>query len=165
VILRTNISTPGLDINDEPQVLPAFLKLLNLFRLFETSKMFDVIECESVGTHNLSAAGPDGKFLRLLQDGLQDGSALLDHTSDVQKADLCVTRHWMRLILWKNLSRNTTTSGHSPTSLFSPLFPVMVAKELMAIVTQLPRPAIEAHGLGMVWITFSYVNAADVCRS
>jgi hypothetical protein len=26
----------------------------------------------------------------------------------------------------------------------------MVAKELMAIVTQLPRPAIEAHGLGMV---------------
>jgi hypothetical protein len=26
----------------------------------------------------------------------------------------------------------------------------MVAKELIAIVTQLPRPAIEAHGLGMV---------------
>ncbi|KAF4212529.1 hypothetical protein CNMCM8980_009441 [Aspergillus fumigatiaffinis] len=149
VILRTNISTPGLDINDEPQVLPAFLKLLNLFRLFEKSKMFDVIECESAGTHDLSGAGPDGRFLKLLQDGLQDGSALLDHTSDVQKADLCVTRHWMRLILWKNLSRNRTTSAHSPTSLFSPLFPVMVAKELMAIVTQLPRPAIEAHGLGM----------------
>ncbi|GAQ10260.1 hypothetical protein ALT_7581 [Aspergillus lentulus] len=149
VILRTNISTPGLDVNDEPQVLPAFLKLLNLFRLFEKSKMFDVIECESVGTHDLSGAGPDGRFLKLLQDGLQDGSALLDHMSDVQKADLCVTRHWMRLILWKNLSRNRATSAHSPTSLFSPLFPVMVAKELMAIVTQLPRPAIEAHGLGM----------------
>ncbi|GFF78609.1 probable sucrose utilization protein SUC1 [Aspergillus udagawae] len=159
VILRTNISTPGLDVNDEPQVLPAFLKLLNLFRLFESSKMFDVIECESVGTHDLSAAGPDGKFLRLLQDGLQDGSALLDHTSDVQKADLCVTRHWMRLILWKNLSRNTTISGHSPTSLFSPLFPVMVAKELMAIVTQLPRPAIEAHGLGMELKLYEIANS------
>ncbi|KAH1424519.1 hypothetical protein KXV70_000279 [Aspergillus fumigatus] len=159
VILKTNISTPGLDVNDEPQVLPAFLKLLNLFRLFEKSKMFDVIECESVGPHDLSRAGPDGRFLKLLQDGLQDGSALLDHTSDVQKADLCVTRHWMRLILWKNLSRNRTTYAHSPTSLFSPLFPVMVAKELVAIVTQLPRPAIEAHGLGMELKLYEIANS------
>ncbi|GIJ83323.1 hypothetical protein Asppvi_002142 [Aspergillus pseudoviridinutans] len=159
VILRTNISTPGLDEHDEPQVLPAFLKLLNLFRLFEKSKMFDLLESQSVGTHDLSGAGPDGRFLKLLQDGLQDGSALLDHTSDVQKADLCVTRHWMRLILWKNLSRNSTTSGHSPTSLFSPLFPVMVAKELLAIVTQLPRPAIEAHGLGMELKLYEIANS------
>lgn len=153
MILRTNISTPGLDVNDEPQVLPAFLKLLNLFRLFEKSKMFDVIEGETVGNDLMRTDTPDGRFLKLLHDGLQDGSALLEHTSDVQKADLCVTRHWMRLILWKNLSKSRTISAHSPTSLFSPLFPVMVAKELMAIVTQLPRPAIEAHGLGMVWIT------------
>ncbi|RHZ54230.1 Zn(II)2Cys6 transcription factor [Aspergillus thermomutatus] len=60
VILRTNISTPGLDVNDEPQVLPAFLKLLNLFRLFEKSKMFDVIEWETVGAHDLSGTGRVG---------------------------------------------------------------------------------------------------------
>ncbi|PYH74342.1 Zn(II)2Cys6 transcription factor [Aspergillus vadensis CBS 113365] len=150
VVLRTDISTPELDANDEPQVLPAFLKLLNLFRLFEQSKMFDIIEDDQGGFEPLSSEVPnlDSRFLRLLQDNLQDGSALLDHISDVQKADLCVTRHWMRMILWKFSSKKSAhgSSTYWPTS---PSFPILVAKELLNIVSQLPRAAIEAHGLGM----------------
>ncbi|PWY89884.1 hypothetical protein BO70DRAFT_330003 [Aspergillus heteromorphus CBS 117.55] len=148
VVLRTDISTPELDANDEPQVLPAFLKLLNLFRLFEQSKMFDIIEDDGgIDTISNEVKNLDRRFLRLLQDNLQDGSALLDHISDVQKADLCVTRHWMRMILWKVSSKK---SGGSPSSYSSsPSFPIMVAKELLNIVSQLPRTAIEAHGLGM----------------
>jgi hypothetical protein len=48
-VLKTNISTPELDLDGEPQVLPAFLKLLNLFRLFEQSRMFDFIEDDNLG--------------------------------------------------------------------------------------------------------------------
>ncbi|PYI00477.1 hypothetical protein BO78DRAFT_42087 [Aspergillus sclerotiicarbonarius CBS 121057] len=149
VVLRTDISTPELDANDEPQVLPAFLKLLNLFRLFEQSKMFDIIEDDHGGMESISneVHNLDKRFLGLLQDNLQDGSALLDHISDVQKADLCVTRHWMRMILWKVSSKKRAQgSSHWPTS---PSFPILVAKELLNIVSQLPRAAIEAHGLGM----------------
>ncbi|PYH49414.1 Zn(II)2Cys6 transcription factor [Aspergillus saccharolyticus JOP 1030-1] len=151
VILKTNVSTPALDTSDEPQVLPAFLKLLNLFRLFEQSRMFDLIEGDHGGRDTISdeVQGVDSRFLRLLQENLQDGSALLDHISDVQKADLCVTRHWMRMILWK-FSFKQGLQG-SPASQWpnSPSFPVLVAKELLNIVSQLPRTAIEAHGLGM----------------
>ncbi|GKZ40959.1 hypothetical protein AbraIFM66951_006499 [Aspergillus brasiliensis] len=150
VVLKTDISTPEPDANDEPQVLPAFLKLLNLFRLFEQSKMFDIIEDDHGNFEPLASGVPnlDKRFLRLLQDNLQDGSALLDHISDVQKADLCVTRHWMRMILWKFSSKKSAhgSSAYWPTS---PSFPILVAKELLNIVSQLPRAAIEAHGLGM----------------
>ncbi|PYI30026.1 hypothetical protein BP00DRAFT_221238 [Aspergillus indologenus CBS 114.80] len=151
VILKTNVSTPALDTSDEPQVLPAFLKLLNLFRLFEQSRMFDLIEDDNVGRDTISdeVQGVDARFLRLLQENLQDGSALLDHISDVQKADLCVTRHWMRMILWKFSFKQGLQGSPSSQWPNSPSFPVLVAKELLNIVSQLPRTAIEAHGLGM----------------
>ncbi|RAL16961.1 Zn(II)2Cys6 transcription factor [Aspergillus homomorphus CBS 101889] len=151
VILKTNVSTPALDTSDEPQVLPAFLKLLNLFRLFEQSRMFELIEEDHGGRDGVSdeVQGVDARFLRLLQENLQDGSVLLDHISDVQKADLCVTRHWMRMILWKFSFKQGLQGSHSSQWSNSPSFPVLVAKELLNIVSQLPRTAIEAHGLGM----------------
>lgn len=154
-MLKTNISTPELDVNDEPQVLPAFLKLLALFRLFEQSDMFSIIEDDEPGmqTQTLPAKAQhlDRRFFDLLQDNQQDGSTLLDHISDVQKADLCVTRHWMRMILWR-VSARTVGSPYPSSSWWptSPAFPVSVAKDLLNIVSQLPRTAIEAHGLGMV---------------
>ncbi|EAU34148.1 conserved hypothetical protein [Aspergillus terreus NIH2624] len=155
VVLKTNISTPELDVNDEPQVLPAFLKLLALFRLFEQSDMFSIIEDDEPGmqTQTLPAKAQhlDRRFFDLLQDNQQDGSTLLDHISDVQKADLCVTRHWMRMILWR-VSARTVGSPYPSSSWWptSPAFPVSVARDLLNIVSQLPRTAIEAHGLGMV---------------
>lgn len=114
--------------------------------------MFDLIEDDNVGRDTISdeVQGVDARFLRLLQENLQDGSALLDHISDVQKADLCVTRHWMRMILWKFSFKQGLQGSPSSQWPNSPSFPVLVAKELLNIVSQLPRTAIEAHGLGMV---------------
>lgn len=165
VVLRTNVSAPEVDdANDQAHVLPAFLKLLNLFRLFERSKMFEIIEGEAWDTEAVGdkLGFMDDKFLETLQDKLEDGSVLFDHISDVQKADLCVTRHWMRMILWRLSSKqnNSYQRSQQPTSAS---FPVAVARELLNIVSQLPRPAIEAHGLGMVsvkpmlvsWVTMN----------
>ncbi|KAI9043938.1 Zn(II)2Cys6 transcription factor [Aspergillus affinis] len=160
VVLKTNISTPELDSNDEPQVLPAFLKLLNLFRLFEQSKMFDIIEDENPDLQSISEGDKslDTRFFEFLEGKLQDGSVLLDQISDVQKADLCVTRHWMRMILWKVSSKKPPLSPSFNES-SSSSFPVLVAKELLNIVSQLPRTAIEAHGLGMELKLYEIANS------
>lgn len=162
-MLKTNISAPEADTKDEPHVLPAFLKLLNLFRLFERSKMFDVIEFEDLeiepATDKLGFI--DDQFLETLQDKLEDGSMPVDHISDVQKADLCVTRHWMRMILWRLSSKKNISYHQSPLWPTSPSFPVAVAKELLNIVSQLPRPAIEAHGLGMVSVPI-YIHVRTI---
>lgn len=113
--------------------------------------MFEIIEGEAWDTEAVGdkLGFMDDKFLETLQDKLEDGSVLFDHISDVQKADLCVTRHWMRMILWRLSSKqnNSYQRSQQPTSAS---FPVAVARELLNIVSQLPRPAIEAHGLGMV---------------
>ncbi|KAF9883382.1 hypothetical protein FE257_003549 [Aspergillus nanangensis] len=172
VVLKTNIATPDLDVNDEPQVLPAFLKLLGLFRLFEQSKMFSLIEEDDPTSTSTSNPLPqqvgttplDKRLFDLLQDNLQDSSALLDHISDVQKADLCVTRQWMRMILWRFSSKTNNPSYLSTSSSYSssptsPSFPVMVAKDLLTIVSQLPRTAIEAHGLGMELKLYEIANS------
>ena len=113
--------------------------------------MFDLIEDENSDLQSIAQGEKslDARFFEFLEGKLQDGSIPLDQISDVQKADLCVTRHWMRMILWKVSSKRPVSSPCSNKSSGSS-FPVMVAKELLNIVSQLPRTAIEAHGLGMV---------------
>ncbi|EIT75756.1 hypothetical protein AO1008_03729 [Aspergillus oryzae 100-8] len=161
VTLKTNISAPVIDENDETHVLPAFLKLLSLFQIFEKSGMFDIIQDEETamqpGANNVGRV--DWPFLESLQRNLQDGSTLFDHISDVQKADLCVTRHWMRMILWKLSPKSYLGSSPSADWSMSLYFPLNVAKELVSIVSQLPRSAVEAHGLGMELKIYEVANS------
>ncbi|KAE8332540.1 fungal-specific transcription factor domain-containing protein [Aspergillus sergii] len=161
VTLKTNISAPVIDENDETHVLPAFLKLLSLFQIFEKSGMFDIIQDEhsdmQPGANSVGRV--DWPFLESLQRNLQDGSTLFDHISDVQKADLCVTRHWMRMILWKLSPKNYLGSSPSADRSMSLYFPLNVAKELVSIVSQLPRSAVEAHGLGMELKIYEVANS------
>ncbi|KAE8353370.1 hypothetical protein BDV28DRAFT_148108 [Aspergillus coremiiformis] len=161
VTLKTNISAPQIDEHDEPQVLRAFVKLLGLFQIFEKSGMFDIIQDEHSDllpdANQVSLV--DAPFLESLQRNLQDGSLLFEHISDVQKADLCVTRHWMRMVLWKLSPKKSLASSPSADRSMSLYFPIMVAKELVGIVSQLPRSAIEAHGLGMELKIYEVANS------
>ncbi|KKK11853.1 hypothetical protein P175DRAFT_0343013 [Aspergillus ochraceoroseus IBT 24754] len=161
IVLKTDIATPQLDASADPQVLPAFLKLLALFTMFEQSRMFEILEDHHLGTQSAQAAvnSLDARFVDLLHGGLRDGSPISEHISDVQRADLCVTWHWMRILLWKALSKQSVTGQLSAQSPVSPFFPVLVAKELLNIVSQLPRTALEAHGLGMEMKLYEVANS------
>ncbi|KAE8154350.1 fungal-specific transcription factor domain-containing protein [Aspergillus avenaceus] len=160
VSLKTNIQAPETDPNDELHVLPAFLKLLNLFQVFEKSGLFDIMQDEDAATPlTLGGGHLDWPSLESLQRSLQDGSGLFAHISDVQKADLCVTRHWMRMILWKISPKGSAASLGRSDQPMSLAFPVFVAKELVGIVSQLPRSAIEAHGLGMELKIYEVANS------
>ncbi|KAL4984081.1 fungal-specific transcription factor domain-containing protein [Aspergillus falconensis] len=149
VILKTDTAMPETDADDE--VLPAFLKLLALFRLFEQTSMFDIVEDYHLGLKPPVSAkdATAATFDEMLQDKSPDGFGALDRVSDVQRADICVTRHWMRILTWKALSHSAT--GRSPASncFLSPAFPLMVGRDLVSIVYRLPRVALQAHGPGM----------------
>ncbi|KAL4793899.1 hypothetical protein BDV19DRAFT_205902 [Aspergillus venezuelensis] len=150
VVLKTDTSMPRIEADDESQVLPAFLKLLALFKFFEQSRMFDIVEDYHLGLDSpmSSANATDSTFDEILQDRFRDGSSGLDHVSDVQRADIVVTRHWMRILTWKALSHHQLTDCRAQWSL-SPVFPLLVARDLVNVVFQLPRAALQAHGLGM----------------
>jgi hypothetical protein len=141
---------PETDANDE--VLPAFLKLLALFRLFEQTRMFDIVEDYHLGLEPPvnSSTATAATFDEMFQDKSPDGFGTLDRVSDVQRADICVTRHWMRILAWKALSHSS--NGRKPASdcSLSPVFPLTVGRDLVSVVYRLPRVALQAHGLGMV---------------
>ncbi|KAL4813804.1 fungal-specific transcription factor domain-containing protein [Aspergillus spinulosporus] len=149
VILKTDTAMPETDADDE--VLPAFLKLLALFRLFEQTRMFDIVEDYHLGLESpaSSSAATAATFDEMFQDKSPDGFGTLDRVSDVQRADICVTRHWMRILAWKALSHSSI--GRQPASdiSLSPVFPLMVGRDLVSVVYRLPRVALQAHGLGM----------------
>ncbi|KAL4951948.1 fungal-specific transcription factor domain-containing protein [Aspergillus filifer] len=150
VVLKTDTSMPRNEADDESQVLPAFLKLLALFKFFEQSRMFDIVEDYHLGLDSpmSSAAAIDPTFDEILQDRFRDSSGALDQVSDVQRADIVVTRHWMRILTWKALSHHQVRDSGAQWSL-SPVFPLLVARDLVNVVFQLPRAALQAHGLGM----------------
>ncbi|KAL2801797.1 fungal-specific transcription factor domain-containing protein [Aspergillus granulosus] len=168
VVLKTDTAMPDVDAHDEPQVLPAFLKLLALFRLFEQAKMFDIIEDTHLGYSEAlrSARVTESTVYDILQDKFRDGSSALDQICDVQRADLCVTRHWMRILTWKALFGQSLRGSPSLQWSVSPAFPLLVARDLVNAVSRLPRTALQAHGFGMQLKLYEIANSlADAVTS
>ncbi|KAL4868379.1 hypothetical protein BDV12DRAFT_197254 [Aspergillus spectabilis] len=151
VVLNTDTAMPEIDADDEPQVLPAFLKLLALFKIFEQTRMFDIVEDSHLGLKSPlgSSSTTDSTFHEILHDKFRDSPGALERVSDVQRADLCVTRHWMRILTWKALSHHHMRGSHSSQLQVSPVFPLTVARDLVNVVCRLPQTALLAHGLGM----------------
>lgn len=132
-ILSSNVLFPSMDKDDEVSILPAFRKLVHLFWLLDQSGAFYILlnsetdifddaneECLTSLQNHLLHVQPDGPSV-----------------TDVQRADLCVTRQWMRIVLWR-VSKNTGP------------FPIQVGKEFLDCISQLPDSAIESHGPAMV---------------
>ncbi|KAL2871711.1 Zn(II)2Cys6 transcription factor [Aspergillus lucknowensis] len=151
VVLKTDIAMPEANTHEEPKVLPAFLKLLALFRLFEKSNMFDIIGNSQFGYNETAhlTEFTDPSVYDILQDKFREGPSALDQVCDVQRADLCVTRHWMRMLTWKVLSAQSRRGYLSAQCSISPAYPLLVARDLVDAVCHLPRTALQAHGFGM----------------
>ncbi|KAL4974677.1 fungal-specific transcription factor domain-containing protein [Aspergillus desertorum] len=166
VILKTDTAMPEADSDDE--FLPAFLKLLALFRLFEQTRMFDIVEDYHLGLGPpvSSSSATAATFDEMLQEKSPDGFDASERVSDVQRADICVTRHWMRILTWKALSHPTAGSSPAPDSFLSPVFPLIVGRDLLNVVYRLPRVALQAHGLGMQLKLYEIANClADAVTS
>src|SRR5450432_2013196 len=102
VVIRPNISFPSMDLDDETFVLPAFQKLVNLFWIFDQSGAFEILQ-DSDG--DIFGSGvtesPRRSCLNLLRKKLREVPVEGDSINDVQTADICVTRQWMRAVLWR----------------------------------------------------------------
>ncbi|KAL4801194.1 fungal-specific transcription factor domain-containing protein [Aspergillus unguis] len=151
VVLKTDTAMPDADSDDDAQVLPAFLKLLGLFRLFEQTRMFDIVEDYHLGLQPVIGATStaNSRFDDNLDNRFREISGALDRVSDVQKAEICVTRHWMRILTWKALSHHGSPRVNNSHWHLSAVFPLSVAKDLIEVLYKLPKAALQAHGLGM----------------
>ncbi|PKS04886.1 hypothetical protein jhhlp_008250 [Lomentospora prolificans] len=146
-ILKPNILFPGNGAADScSQILPAFLKLVHLFWIFDHSGIFEILQdTESNATQ---AGSLVQSCLEILQQKLQESITDDDWGSgnDVQRADVFLTRQWMRAIL----SRAAFKLGiQSPT-----VNPVSIAREFLSLVSRIPPAALESHGATLEFKTF-----------
>lgn len=149
VILKPNVLFPAMDGDDESHILPAFQKLVDLFWTFDQSRAFEIIEGSSADlfdTGDMESARRNSLYT--LHTKLQEVSLDWDTSNEVQRADICVTRQWMRAVLWKASNNyERLNSGSQITSLDHP---IQIAREFLGFISQLPSTALEAHGPTMV---------------
>ena len=149
VILKPNLQFPSMGGDDETNVLPAFQKLINLFWIFDQSGAFDILENSDANPFNFGEMGDTSRdCLVLLQKKLEEVPVDWEVSNDVQKADICATRQWMRALLWSVYMNHGRTQQVDQTISMS--LPFQIAKEFLVVISQLPNTAIEAHGPTMV---------------
>jgi hypothetical protein len=142
VVLRPNTIFPwqsGHLPND--QVLPAFVKLVHLFWVFDQSGIFELLRNSDADVSSMESLARG--CLELLQHKLQDlSTGDGGFGNDVQRADMCVTRQWMRAVLWRAALRfGIVVPGTNP---------IDVAGEFLSLVSQLPTSALESQGQTLV---------------
>ncbi|KAK7998796.1 hypothetical protein PG991_014471 [Apiospora marii] len=135
LLLKPNVGFPVPGSHDRNNVLPAFLKLVNLFWVFDQSGVFEILQNSDSDLSNMTATARD--CLDILQTRLQDSAADYEPSNDIQKADIFVTRQWMRAVLWRAAAKLGATLTINP---------VLVGREFLEFVSKLPQAALEAHG-------------------
>ncbi|MBE3042008.1 hypothetical protein IMZ48_05385 [Candidatus Bathyarchaeota archaeon] len=148
-ILKPDILFPWHSTSDETsQVLPSFLKLIQLFWIFDQSGIIEMLQnAECRPAANLYTGHLVSTCLELLQPRLQQLITDSDWGSgtDEQRADVFLTRQWMRAILWRAALRFGVADHALGTA-----DPVGIAREFLALTARVPPGALESHGAALV---------------
>lgn len=158
-VLRPLQSLPEDDSTIPAGVQEGFNQIIRLFQLFDTSFLQNWL-----GHHDssITPAWIESKQAELdLQMDNPEGnySAL----SSMQKADLVVTKQWLKTLVWRLAMSNTLLSSSSPKECLSLLFPVRLSKQLRRQLSSITREDIEIHGSGIVQKLFEITDTiADV---
>jgi len=134
-VLKPNILLPWYGVADDiAHILPEFLKLVNLFWVFDQSGMFEWLRSAESG----SGASISQSCITMLQQTLED-STKGDYWggNDIQRADMLVTRQWMRAVLWRAALR---------FGILIPINPLDIAQEFLTLIASIPPAALESHG-------------------
>lgn len=119
---------------------------MNLFWIFDQSGAFDVLQSIDDESRGLIFPNRSQNLLEILQQRLQDVPIDWEASNDVQRADICVTRQWMRAVLWRISLLQHADSNH----VTSVSLPIQIAQEFLAVISKLPTAAIESHGPSIV---------------
>lgn len=134
--------------------------LLELTRLFVT---FD--RCNDV---NVSEEG-----LIETETMLQGLSMSAERTAVSRLADHCITREWMRTMIWQRALSLRLLSSQSKSSLMNFTFPMQVSRDLLGSLNRfsshdllpLGRDQVRYSEFPKMWNTTDYFSAVEVFRS
>ena len=160
---RQAVLPPLESLPEEDPTLPiavheGFNQIIKLFRLLDPDFLKNWL-----GSHgNVTSTWIEEKSRELDGDdeGDAQGMALL---STMQRADLAITREWLRTLVWRLAMSKTLLSSRSSKECLSLLFPVRLSQTLRQQVAGMSRNDIEVHGSSIVQKLFEITDTiADV---
>ena len=123
-------------------VLAGFTALSTLFSVLD-EKFIDLWRSDSTST------SPSYENIAGLQHSLNKFYVDTNTLTDVQKADILITHHWLRLIFWQASMRQGLVSSDATDPIFFYDYPIVIAKDLCMVMNDLSFEAISVHGLGI----------------
>lgn len=124
--------------------MSGFLYLANLFRL---------IDDEFMALWNKAKAECSTSYLSQLQQQLVDALPHKLECTDNQAADVRITQHWLRTMVWQLSISNGYLSSSSSDLSMTFKYPIQIAKDLVTDLQAMSLQSMEVHGVGLVSLT------------
>lgn len=141
------------------QVHEGFNQIIKLFRLLDTEFLNSWLDSQGGG---VTSTWVEAKSKELEGDPETDARELAN-LSMMQRADLTITREWLRTLVWRLAMGQTLLSSRSSKECLSLLFPVRLSQTLRHQVSSISRQDIEVHGSSITQKLFEITDTiADV---
>jgi hypothetical protein len=154
--LQRTIDLPTVSPGPEATILSGFLDLVSLFQNFDDTFL---------SLWNLSSANPttSPQSLIRLQDILKFALPDISDRTEIQQADLLVSRQWLKTMVWQLCVTKGLLSSSTTNESMSFQYPVTIARDMVLVSRLLPPKAFEANGVGILEKVFDIgCSLADV---
>jgi hypothetical protein len=141
--LQRTIDLPTVSPGQEATILSGFLDLASLFQNFDDT----FLSLWNLSVAN-SAASPES--LIHLQDTLKSALPDVSDRTEIQQADLLVSRQWLKTIVWQLCVSKGLLSSSPTHECMSFHYPVTIARDVVFVSQLLPTEAFEANGIGIL---------------
>lgn len=167
--LQRTIDLPTIAEDDpEAPIISGFFDLISLFQSIDdnfvalwnvstrtTAPPFTSAEAANVSQRQLSA----------LQEMLAASIPDVKKRTEVQQADLLISRQWLKTMVWQLCVTKGLLSSSTDDETMSFHYPVQIAKDLVTVSTNLKRESFEPHGQGILEKVFDIgCSLADVLQ-
>ncbi|KAL2061209.1 hypothetical protein VTL71DRAFT_7482 [Oculimacula yallundae] len=139
--LQLTINLPTVDPGPEATILSGFLDLVSLFQHFDEPFM---------NVWNTAGSDSSPQALIQLQDALKTASPDNSDRTEIQQADLRVSRQWLRTLVWQLCVSKGLLSSQSSNESMSFQYPISIARDVVLVARSLPVKAFEANGVGIL---------------
>ncbi|KAL6251260.1 hypothetical protein RBB50_001468 [Rhinocladiella similis] len=139
--LQPTIELPAPQDIEEADVMNGFLYLISLFRC---------IDDEFMAMWNKSKTRASASWLSELQQQLTDALPSELKTTEGQAADVRITLHWLRIMVWQLSIASGALSSTSNNVSMTFKYPIDVAGDLIHDIEALSMESMEVHGIGLI---------------
>lgn len=140
--MLATIELPNVEPNmPETQVLYGFVYLATLFRL---------IDDEFMAVWNKAKSGCTTSYLSQLQSQLVEALPPTLDCTENQAADVRITQHWLRCMVWQLSMTNGYLKSKSDDASMTFNYPIEIARDLLKDIGNISLQAMEVHGVGLV---------------